>query len=180
MSFFRKWWVAILVIAISLGLLVLWGGSTQRRELDNLESIAVQLVIMFIGSFGTLILGELRRGEELLDREGRLTRKEEQLLARERELRVHARERYRRLRTLIDNIDRVAAQLSEIEEVPRLTLGGETERKLADYMKASQVIIAQSYLWTSNIRDCLDFWNDFAPEQVGVMHEELLGRWLGE
>ena len=158
--------------AISIGLVILRGNSTQRKELGNLESVLVQLVITFIGSAGSYIIGELRREKELSHRKRELVHVEEQLLCKENQLESLVKDRGRHLHRIQESFVRSIQVLQEAERVPDLGAGGQPSPKLEAYTRAAHCIAGQTEICLDNIRDCLNFWGDLAPEGMAQLRKE--------
>ena len=152
--FDKRLW-GIILVGISVVLIISWAYFLPEEDFSTFENVVFQAILTALGCGGSFALGQFDS---------------------EQRLRVQAKERYRRLRTLLLSMIDVSSNLADIEAKPRLSREQEIQGKLTDYSRAFSYVGGQIDLWVRNLGDCLEFWNDYAPKQVEEMHEELFGR----
>ena len=143
-------WIIVAASLVALG----WALIAAHYKIEQIYDVIMQVVFLASGAYATYLKGESDS---------------------QKSFKLQARERYRRLRTLFESIRETSDYLYQIEAAPSLTGEQEFGGNLEDYKKASFVVFSRCLLWTKNIEDCLHFWNDFAPEQVGQMHQDAFG-----
>lgn len=87
-----------------------------------------------------------------------------------KDLRLKARERYRRLSTLFKMMRKLAAGIDELEVTSAGRKPHESTSDLQDHRFFLKEAKSSIYSWGMNLKDCLAFWKDFAPKEVENLH----------
>ena len=161
MNMSKKEWLSIFLIGFSICSAVTlgWLRTVDKIQINVVEDGLLQLAIMGLAGLGTFFIGQLDR---------------------ERHFRLHAKERYRRLRTLAELLGDIVFNLQQVKSKPRLVEDQNIEDELTDFRQVSHAIESTATDGIRYIKDCLRFWNDFAPDEVGKLHRDTLGEEDGE
>lgn len=148
----QKLILAIILIVIAIVAVLIWAYLATIVSFDQIHNVLLQLTFMAIGSWGTYYFGQL---------------------VSEREYKLQARERYRRLRTLFNTMLHLAKIFDEVESNPHSGYSENSRETVEKYRRASSEVVSFATSSAMSIRDSLESWNDLASEQVEDMHREL-------
>ncbi|MDE0079193.1 MAG: hypothetical protein OXO50_16860 [Caldilineaceae bacterium] len=139
-------------IITSLVLVSGWAAFGDKVTTEKIVILFFQIMFMGLGSYGTYLKGELS-----LQSSSKI---------RQENFRQQARERYRRLYGLLEEIARISRAIENIQEA---NLSG------IDRSRTINGIIDQLGLVMRSIVHCMDSWRDFAPDELNELHRELIG-----
>lgn len=142
-----SWYIVVSLVLIS-GL----AAFGEKVTTDKIVILFFQIVFMGIGSYGTYLKGEL----SLQDVSN----------ARREKLELHAKARYRHLNGLFWTFVRIS---EEIENSQKVSVSA-TERS-----RMIGGVSGQLELMQKDIALSMKSWRDFAPNELGELHKELVG-----